>query len=75
MSKHTYKLDMAGFNKEWVRSFKTLDEFLKSPLLAPTYDHLPEDKRKQMFTKVYNECAGSVPKSALAETEKEKGKK
>ena len=61
---------MAGFNREWVKSFKSLDEFLKSPLLAPTYDHLPEDKRKQIFTKVFTECTGVQPKSATAESKK-----
>lgn len=68
MSKQTYKLDLAGFNRQWVKSFKSLDDFLKSPMNAGTWEHIPEDKRKQMFTKVYNECTETTAKSALAES-------
>ena len=62
MSKQTFKLEKTGFNKAWVRTFKTLDSFLSSSEAQHQYEQFEDGKRKELLTKVYNECTDNGPK-------------
>ena len=66
MSKHTFKLDGHGFNKSWVRSFKTLDSFLNSIEAQSQFAQHDEGKRKELLTKVFTECNDSGPKPSTS---------
>lgn len=68
LKSRTLKIEGIGWNVEFVRSQKTLKDFVSNPILADHYSNYKKEDRESLLKKVYDEC--NAPEDQKAEEAK-----